>query len=147
MKSSKLDELMTPLVKRSQKRERSFVDAPQRARRLMLRDAILAVLALAVVMTHDLADSWLGTLLSIIFGGLVGVGLMSATRRAMSYRSGWLDGRMAFVNSLSEAMRRDMTPDEWLAAELARDYAVMGFPAQPPPPDNGGAHDDLSDEL
>lgn len=44
---------------------------------------------------------------------------MIARRRA--YRAGWLDGRIAMVLSMNEAMRRGMGLVEWLQAEAERD--------------------------
>lgn len=37
------------------------------------------------------------------------------------FHLGWLNGRQALFESMSEAMRRDMTMPEWIVAELERD--------------------------
>jgi hypothetical protein len=39
----------------------------------------------------------------------------------LAYRVGWLSGRTALFESMSEAMRRKMTMPEWLEAEFERD--------------------------
>lgn len=85
------------------------------------------------------SDGILRVLAGIAVGWMVGRGVLSLLLRRMSYRSGWLDGRMQMVRSLNEAMRRDMTLDEWLRGEYARDNAVLGLRLEPLPDDG---HDD-----
>lgn len=71
-----------------------------------------------------------------LVGAFVGMGLFGGVRRALAYKTGWLDGRFAMMAAMDEAARRDMSGGDWLRGELARQYAVMGFP--PPDLDDEG---------
>lgn len=65
---------------------------------------------------------------AVLVGLQVGrAGIISA-RRALAYRSGWMDGRAAMVQSMGEAMRRRMDLNEWLRGEAERDMATLGIP-------------------
>jgi hypothetical protein len=118
-------------IDRAHRTERSYVTGE--TRRLWWISvgelALFVVTILALVAVQGLAPGWTTLACSLLVGLQVGrLGLIS-TRRAMAYRSGWLDGRTAFVAAMSEAQRRRMSPGDWLAAELARDYAVLGIEA------------------
>jgi hypothetical protein len=45
--------------------------------------------------------------------------------RRSAMRSGWLLGRSALLQSMHEAQRRGLSPEEWQIAEFERDVAVM----------------------
>jgi len=111
--------------------ESSYVKDPRRARRLVIRDVVLAIIAMCALVGDDtFPDPW-GTICALTVGGFLGMGLLPGVRRAVAYRSGWLDGRAQMVAALDESVRRGMTPGEWLRGELARDYAVMGITCPP----------------
>jgi hypothetical protein len=117
------------LVDQALENESSYITDPPRARRLVMRDAALAILALLALVGEDaLPDPW-RNVAGVLVGAFVAFGLFNATRRAVSYKSGWLHGRSAMISSMSEAMGRDMSIEEWLHAELSRDAVVMGVPA------------------
>lgn len=120
---------MDKLVDRALANESSYVTDPPRAHRLIRRDAVLAVVGLGALVGEDMLPEPWRTVAGLLVGAFVAFGLFSATRRAVSYRSGWLSGRSAMIGSMSEAMGRDMSLEEWLHAELARDAVVMGVPA------------------
>lgn len=48
-------------------------------------------------------------------------------RRPLAYRRGWMDGRKDLRSSMFEALLRDMTPEEWMNAELDRDARTLGY--------------------
>ncbi len=48
-------------------------------------------------------------------------------RRGLTYRRGWMEGRTALRSSMYEATLRDMTPEEWMNAELDRDARTLGY--------------------
>jgi len=119
-------------VARAHRTERSYVAGETRRLRWISVGelALFGLTVIALVGVQALAPGWTTLACSLLVGLQVGrLGLISA-RRAMSYRSGWLDGRVAFVSAMSEAQRRGMSPGDWLAAELARDYAVLGIDAE-----------------
>jgi hypothetical protein len=64
---------------------------------------------------------------------VVAGGMVVMTRA--SFRAGWLEGRLALLQSMAEAQKRGMTSLEWLTAEAERD----GIPVtqQPVEPDDG----------
>jgi hypothetical protein len=113
-------------VARQMANERSRVKDPRRARRVMITDAVLAVLAFAALITAGLQGPWVG-LARMTLGVFVGASLFAATRRALSYRSGWLDGRVAMMVSMQEAQLRGMSAEEWLEGEMQRDFVMMGW--------------------
>jgi hypothetical protein len=118
---------------RAQRTERSWVAGEtHRLRWIAMGELALFIATIGAL----LLVQWPGTPwqlrlpASLLVGCQVGrVGLL-AVRRAGAYRSGWLDGRSAFVAAMGEAQRRGMAPGDWLAAELARDYAVLGVEAE-----------------
>lgn len=116
------------IVRRYIDNESAMVTDPRRARWLYVRDLIFAVVALGALVAED----WLPLPWSAIAGLwvalMLGFALMHGVRRAGSYRHGWVDGRSAMVAAMVEAQARDMTPSEWLRAEAARDFAIMGLP-------------------
>jgi hypothetical protein len=129
MISDKFGEVTDTIVDRSIANERSFVDDPQRARKLLRRDIALAVLALtSIIVANGAIDiEPLQGLATAIVGAFVGVGLFVGMQRATAYRRGWLAGRGQMIGSMSEAFHRGMSLDQWVQAELTRDFAVMGI--------------------
>lgn len=140
--------LLDKIVRRSLDNERSLVDDPPHARRLVTREVVLFVVVMACLVGRDwLQDvSVVAYLVSgVIVGMCCGMGALAGIRRAQSYRSGWLAGRTTMITSMLEAQRRGMSITEWLDGEFARDAHVLGLHVHrdepPPPPD--GSHDDL----
>lgn len=136
-----MHDALDPLARRAVRNERAFVDEPQRARWLVLRDFALFVAVLVATFVDDSLTGWRDVAAMMFVAVYVGYGAFQTTRKMSAYRSGWLDGRRAIVSSLSEAQRRGLSADEWAALELARDFSVLGIDLRPPPPD--GSHDDL----
>ena len=54
-----------------------------------------------------------------------GSGASAMLMRANAYRSGWMDGRVAMLGSMSEAIRRNMEIGAWVQAEIERDAAMI----------------------
>lgn len=128
------------IVARSIENERALVDDPQRARRMLLRDVAIFVVALVCLVGRDWLDAHpVAYLLASCFvGWVVGLGALSATRRASSYRSGWLAGRSQMISAMLEAQRRDLDASQWLQGELDRDAHLLGLHLM---------HDDSDDET
>lgn len=115
------------LVRHSIDREKMYVQKPHLVRRVLITDLIVFAITLTCWVIWPM---FVGTPLSVVIGIIVGLQLgrtaILSTRRAATYRSGWLDGRMSFVATMKEAQDRGMSPAEWLAAEFSRDMAVLG---------------------
>lgn len=135
-----IDKLATKLAQRTTQNERALIESHERARRLMLRESALFVLALVAVFFRPISDGplWLWIPASLLVGCLVGWGALSGTRRAFAFRNGWLDGRAQMIGALSEAMKRGLTLDEWIRSELARDSAALGITIELPDDDERG---------
>jgi hypothetical protein len=118
-------------VDRAHRTERSWVAGEaRRLRWIALGELLLFALTVAALVALQALDPGpLAVACSILVGIQVGRAGIVSMRRAMAYRSGWLDGRSAFVHAMAEAQRRGMAPGDWLSAELARDYAVLGVEA------------------
>jgi len=115
------------LVRNAMANESSYVKDPRRARRLVIRDVVLAIIAMCALAGDDTFPAPWGTICGLAVGGFLGMGLLPGVRRAMSYRTGWLDGRSAFVTARNEAIHRGMSEVQWLVGEMERDFAVMGL--------------------
>lgn len=125
-----MNRLVEALARRSQTRERVLVTDPSRQTREVARAGAVLVL-LAVAASGPLwapPGSWGDVLSGLLLAVLAGGSVVAALRTKMAYRNGWLEGRGQMVNALAEAMRRGLTPEEWLEGELERDYAVMRVP-------------------
>ena len=119
-------------IDRARRTERSYVAGE--ARRLWwitVGELALFVVTIAAMLALQLSSSIVVTMASSLLVGLqVGRAGIVSMRRASAFRTGWLDGRVAFVHAMAEAQRRGMTPQEWLEAELVRDYATLGVEAE-----------------
>jgi hypothetical protein len=117
---------------RARRTERSYVAGEIiRLRWITVAElALFLVTVLAIFGLSWLDPGWLTAACSVLVGLQVGRAGIVSMRRATGYRSGWLDGRVALVRSMNEARQRGMTPQEWLEAELVRDYAVLGIDAE-----------------
>lgn len=95
----------------------------------MLREFLLFVLMLVAMFWYSSNGQLDGALdlgAALLVGAFAGMGALAGTRRAISYRTGWLKGRARMVDALREAMQRGLTMEDWLHGELARDFATMG---------------------
>jgi hypothetical protein len=98
-------------------------------RRLAIRGMITALAgggALGVLMVGPLPGPvhWIAVAVLLVVLGNNGY---AGGKRAMAYRQGWVDGRQAMINSMSEAFERGMSPEEWADAEQVRTLAVLGL--------------------
>jgi hypothetical protein len=123
-------DLMTRSVDRQRRRDRTLVAEPGRERRLMVQAALTFVAALTcfnIVVWAPLESPW--GMVRVVgatgLGWVIGMVPMRHLGRAMSYRSGWLDGRSAMVSSLSEALRRGLTLEDWVHGEAERDFKML----------------------
>lgn len=87
----------------------------------------LVILVAAMFLRNFDGGAWTipADLALVVSGMWAGVGIMSAMARRQTYRTGWLEGRKAMVDSLREARLRGMDQDEWMQAELERDLAKV----------------------
>lgn len=115
------------LVERSRRHERTLVDDHRGARRLMRREFALFLIVLSALFWREQSDGgWLDVAGALLVALFVGWGALAGTRRALSYRNGWLDGRAQMVGALTEAVHRGIPATDWLRGELERDYSVLG---------------------
>lgn len=95
-------------------------------RRVIALDVAMWLLGMAALVAYPwVAGGWrfaCGVMLGVMMGRLTLTGL----KRAQAYRRGWLHGRQAMTLSMLEAMRRGMSLDEWVVAEMRRDQALLG---------------------
>jgi hypothetical protein len=131
-----VDKLFDPLVRHSMRNTRAFVDEPHRARRLMLTEGLLFIIALSANVVRDWLDGWEQIAAMLVSSIVLGTWAFAATRRGQAYQHGWLDGRMRMVDALRESVRRGHSLEDWLDGELQRDYFVMGV--RPLPAQEGG---------
>ncbi len=109
--------------------EQTGVVNPRRLRLLRVLDvggiAVSALLAwLAVYLTPH--ESVLHATIAIAIVFPPGAWFIYRRRgRARAYARGWLDGRRLMFQSVEEAMRRDMTAEEWFQTEMERDVKVI----------------------
>lgn len=105
-----------------------------RARRAHLRMMVLLpLLVFAAVRLGDYSTIP-GTVASLTVAGMTGRAALAVVNRMQAYRNGWLDGRVAMLHSLGEAMKRGWTADEWATAEWERDAVVLGVAPHPGSP-------------
>lgn len=118
-------------IDRARRTERSWVTGETRRLHLIaVGELLLFAVTIGAMLLWEMAPpSWLTVACGLLVGVQVGRAGIVSVRRAMAYRSGWLDGRSAFVHAMAEAQRRGMSSSDWLSAELARDYAVLGIDA------------------
>lgn len=114
------------LWRRFREDETVLVRSPRAERGLMIHGALTFVGGFVAIAVVGSDNTLVHAVASATLGGIVGWQGLGRLRRARSYWSGWLNGRLMMVESLGEARRRDMDLQEWLNAEIARDLAVIG---------------------
>lgn len=97
---------------------------------VLILDLTLFVAAVASWVLLPVLSGWGRMVAGVVVGLQLGRAGIVAYRRAGAYRTGWLRGRQQMVSAMTEAINRGMSPSEWLAGELARDYAVLGITAE-----------------
>lgn len=124
-----LDRFLTAQARRELTDEKAYVDNPRRLRRLFLWDVstFIAILALLPVEALTVESSLVNALVFPVICLLIGRMFLARMIRARAYRNGWLDGRRQMIASMTEAMRRDFTLEEWIQGELERDTEVMRY--------------------
>jgi hypothetical protein len=109
-----------------------LVQSPSRWRLYVARDLSLFVITLgAWIIWPHVFGTWLGVVCGIAVGLQLGRTALLGVRRQMTYRAGWVHGRGAMIASLTEALRRGMTMDEWVSREAVRDLAMIGEHVDP----------------
>lgn len=69
---------------------------------------------------------------ALSFGIWATIALGMLVLPARAYRTGWLGGRLALMESMAEAQKRGMTAADWLAAEAERDgIPIRRLPVEP----------------
>ena len=125
-------------VDRTRRTDAMFVmePTPGYARRVLLLDVLAFLMALICWGLVSQLHGWERTVAAVVIGLQLGRAGITSFRRASAYRSGWLRGRSQMVGAMIEARNRGMSPSDWLAGELARDYSVLGITEAdlPPPP-------------
>lgn len=121
--------ILDAIARRSIDRQGVLVASPQSMR----REAAKVGLMFAVLLVASSAPIWAepaslpDVVARLVLAVFAGAAVVSFLRTKLAYRSGWLDGRAQMVRTLSESMRRELSLQEWLEGELARDYAVLGM--------------------
>lgn len=122
-----------------------YVVEPHRVYVEVIREVVLFVVVLGswvVTLSAFDADVGWGTVLcGTIVGVAIGRSIFTGVFRAMAYRRGWVDGRIAMYGAAVEAQLRGMTPAEWLHTEGDRTLSVLGID-----PDEIARRSDESDE-
>jgi hypothetical protein len=108
--------------------EQVSVAEPENLRRLFLIDvglfgSLLVTLAIGWSTDNNVVDAITGTSLLVII--MVAWWFLRSTVRSRAYRNGYLDGRAQMIASITEAMMRGMTPEEWVRLEVERDEKVI----------------------
>lgn len=101
--------------------------------RMLVIDWCYFTIGLASMMVAGLSDQYRTPALMLL-GALLGWSAFGRTRRALSYWTGWLDGRQAMFASLAEATKREMPFTDWLDREADRSLAVAGYDVTRPVP-------------
>lgn len=124
-----VDRFFTAQAKRQLANEKTYVDNPRRLRRLFLWDVgtFIVILALVVAEAWATESSMVDVFAIPLVILLLGRTLLARLVRARAYRNGWLDGRRQMIGSMTEAMRREMTIEQWLESEMERDHQVMRY--------------------
>lgn len=125
-----LDPIVDRLVRRSLRVEESLVTR-RGAVGLVVRTAIhlivLLTLAFTAAIIPDPVGGPLRTVLRTLLGGYAAYAVMTPLRGAQAYRRGWLDGRIQTRHAVMEAIHRDMSPHDWIEAELEADAHALGL--------------------
>jgi hypothetical protein len=136
-----LDRVEDRLVAARNRTDRTLVNEPHRFKWYVARCAAGYVTTWVLILTVKDGDPdhwWPSGLATIALGIIIGWNVLGATiGRIMTYRNGWVDGRLAMAATLTEAARRGMSPAEWLASEMARTVAVFGVPPSDPTDTDG----------
>jgi hypothetical protein len=110
--------------------EQVTVAEPHHKRWLLLVDLALLLLLVGLIVAGAWIDDWhilaavsrRVLLIAIIFVAWLA---LRSTARSRAYRNGYLDGRQMMIGSITEAMMRGMTPEEWVRVELERDQRII----------------------
>lgn len=115
------------MVRRSLRNESALVKDPPHARWLLLRtSAIFLTLLIALVIQAWVQAPWYAEAVEVTLTLLALWATLSLTRQLFAYRNGWIDGRAAMLDSWLEANARGMDYQDWVKAEISRDFMVMG---------------------
>lgn len=122
-----IDRLGFWLGEREAADQKAYVENPRRLRTMWRSDIFWFVLALVLIIVEAFLPegSWSNIGAGVLFGWLIGRSALKRLGKAQAYRNGWLDGRRQMVGSMTEAMHRDFTVEEWLETELERDMDVL----------------------
>lgn len=116
------------LVTRSAHDDETYVRDPRSSRRLAVAAAAWMLSGMGATLVLVWSEPGpMTAAASGLLGVMVARAAMARMRRATSYRSGWLKGRLVMVNALSESLRRGMSVEEWLQAEFERDAKILGL--------------------
>ncbi len=119
------------LADRELRSERRLVEEGHDAeRRMAVRSMLWFVITLGCFMTLALTpDGPWDLALSVVVGWALGQNALRALARARAYRSGWLDGRMRFVDQARHHEQQGNTPSVWIETEYLHDVVhVLGLP-------------------
>jgi hypothetical protein len=108
--------------------EQISVAEPHHIRWLVMVDAALLGSLLILVgigwsTDHNGVDAVIAVLILGIFMAFWYA--LRSTCHSRAYRNGYLDGRQMMIASMTEAMMRGMTPEEWVRTEVERDQKVI----------------------
>ncbi len=124
------EQLLDRSSARRLRREKSLVlDGHDAERPLWRRVALAFLVGMAAMLVAAWAPEPYRTLVLPLIGWMIGSAAFMELARASAYRSGWLDGRMRFV----QQMKSHDEAEAWLRTEADHDFVhVMGLAPLPP---------------
>ncbi len=127
------EQLLDWTAKRRLRHEKMLVtDGHDSERSLWRRVALAFLVGMAALLGEEWAPVGLDIVASAVLGYMIGTAAFSGFGRASAYRSGWLDGRMRFVQQMKSHQLRGNTAEDWLRTEADHDFVhVMGMAPLP----------------
>lgn len=112
------------------------------------RTVVAFLVVIALLAARIFFDGWLDAVTYLILSCMAGAWVASGLNRAAAYRRGYHNGRRAVIESMQDAMRRQLPFETWWHGELERTVLLfnqenvrsepMSNPWQP-----DGSHEDL----
>ncbi len=108
-------------------------DGHDHERRMTVRMGLRFLVLVAAMLVVLWVDAWWTFPANVLIGYAVGTAAMTPWSKASAYRSGWLDGRLRFLQQAEHHQAQGNAPRDWVETELLHDTVhVLGLPADPP---------------
>lgn len=111
------------------RQESMLIRNPRSMVRLLIISGVLFAVVIAGSFSRRFLSGvafWVDWFVLVLFAGF---GIWYWLGRAVSYRSGWVEGHLQAVVSLSETLERGLSLEDWVTAEAERVAQVMGVSA------------------